>query len=117
MDCKLRTACSGKQNFGHQIRARSVRQRVKGTCDDILNDRSEGSELDKAWDNTCKLWKLQISKDGLASPAAMFRGNGTAEERALRPAIQASAAKIAYQYSQALQGNTAFVVAHKMSSY
>lgn len=56
--------------------------------DDSMNDRTEGSSLNRQWDITRSLW-YETYKSPMPRPGAMWRGNPTAEERSLRPTIQA----------------------------
>eukprot|EP00408_Alexandrium_pacificum_P058569 CAMPEP_0171159398 /NCGR_PEP_ID=MMETSP0790-20130122/3019_1 /TAXON_ID=2925 /ORGANISM="Alexandrium catenella, Strain OF101" /LENGTH=760 /DNA_ID=CAMNT_0011623895 /DNA_START=94 /DNA_END=2377 /DNA_ORIENTATION=- len=62
--------------------------------DDSVNDRTEGSKLTSCWEETVETWRRAFAGAEAARAGGMFRGNVTAEERAVRDQVQKSAKQV-----------------------
>lgn len=84
----------------HPVLYKSYTERLRGSLlphDDTLNDRTPGSKLANRWQATCKAWRAQFNTP-VYRPGAMWRGNVSTHERALREDIILQSTKLATQF-------------------
>lgn len=78
--------------------------------DDICHDPLADGQLLQAWNDTRALWEQHIGDDGPVIRGGIFRGEITATERALRPAIRAKVTDIHSLYGDTFSGKIVFHV-------